>query len=382
MNIYRKHINKYIHLLCNHPKDTPRVIQDIVSLQPRDFVSQLKALSLSRIFSGVMEAMIVYFVEKWVRLYKGASADITNKVVKEIFVLCPGFQRHLKKEGISFPANPPLIAEDDLSEYGKWLNDNSTKGKSADSIKWLASIIFILPTEALLAVRQDDLLFGQEFIPLLKWGEMVSEIFFNISRDKYPSSLEISKQSAAKESFLEFFRHNEGRIVLSIDNAPTPPVKVPREAREQMEHYGYKFATPIDIPGTTNDRMDTLVRVGNQDVYLSDAYFPIFLALIISLLKKPRGNVSKVTLMETCGKAGSNPNTFIEKVRDKFRNVLGSKDPQAYLKFIERDEKGSVRISVPPALVSVNKNRLLESHHDLTVRKIAESLPDNVKYRK
>jgi len=366
----RKLMDKNIRLLRNPPRDALEFIQEAISFHPRDLASQLKGLSPTAIFQAIMQVLGVYTGEIWVRLYKGATGDIADKVVKDIYIVDPEFQRHIKKEGIAFPANPQIITDDDLNMYCKWSNDNSIKGKYADSIKWLTGILFILPMEFRLAANRNDLLFGQEFIPLLEWTEMISK------------PIDTANQSAAINSFIEFIRQNKGRLTLSMDNAPTPPVKVPREAREQMEHYGYKFATPIDIPGTTNDRMDTLVRVGNQDVYLSDAYFPIFLVLIINLLKNPRGNVSKVTLMETCGNAGAYANTFIEKVRDKFRNVLGSKDPQAYLKFIERDAKGSVRISVPPALVSVNKKRLLESHHDLTVRKIAESLPDNVKYRK
>lgn len=370
MKSTRKLMDKNIRLLRNPPRDTLGLIQDFISSHPRDLASELKGLSPSIIFAAVMQVLGEYSAEIWVRLYKGATGDIADKVVKDIYIVDPEFQRHIKKEGIAFPANPQIITDDDLNLFCKWVRDNSITGKYADALNWLAGIFLILPMEFRLAANRNDLLFGQEFIPLLEWMEMISK------------PIDTANQSAAINSFIEFIRQNKGRLTLSMDNAPTPPVKVPREAREQMEHYGYKFATPIDIPGTTNEGKDTLVRVGNQDVYLSDSYFAIFLALIVSLLKEPNGSVSKLMLMDNCGKAGSNPNTFIEKVREKFRNVLGSKDPKAYLKFIERQGKGFVRISVPPALVRVNKKRLLEGHHDSVVRNIAESLPDNVKYRK
>jgi hypothetical protein len=158
---------------------------------------------------------------------------------------------------------------------------------------------------------------------------------------------------------------------LSSRGSEMAPVLLSAEEEEQSKRYGYKSGLPIVITGETAKWRRNRVLVNGFPVLLGDSLFPIFLRLVVRLLKSGDGMVTKAGLRSGgFVKSGSEDQT-IDHLRKACAVALGHLSSK---QFIESCSRGSIRLSTHPALVRYDKDKLLR-HRNEEIRRLATQLP-------
>jgi len=154
-----------------------------------------------------------------------------------------------------------------------------------------------------------------------------------------------------------------------IQHIPTHILSKPEQL--EFSRYGYKCRFPIFITGDTEARARNILLVNGNRVTIGDTAFTLFLRLVVQLLKNKHGVISRRKLIN-CGYINADGEfQSVSRLRQVFNGALGSLSPQ---EFIETCQNKSIRLSIHPALVSYNKEKLL-CHHDQRIRKLTRRLP-------
>ena len=142
---------------------------------------------------------------------------------------------------------------------------------------------------------------------------------------------------------------------------------------EEMDfpRHEYKCRCPIFITGDTEARARNVVFAGANRVTIGDVAFALFLRLVVELLKSKRGMVSRRKLINGRYINADGEFQSISRLRQAFNGALGPLNPQ---EFIETCENKCSRLSVQPALIRYNKQKLL-CHRNQRIRKLARRLP-------
>ncbi len=138
-----------------------------------------------------------------------------------------------------------------------------------------------------------------------------------------------------------------------------------------FRRYGYKSQFPIVIPGETEKRATNIVFLNGLRVPLGDAFFILFLRLVLELFRDKRGTVRRASLVNGGFLPADSQFQSVARLRQAFSPALPGLCPE---KFIESYGPGTLRLSTHPALVTYDKGKLL-SHPNYKIRKLAERLP-------
>lgn len=358
------------------PGDYTAQVKALVEKAHPDYRRELKGVPLARVGRAVDQFSQDFLIQGWMALYLGTRGSVVEKVVAEILALYPGFRRFLAKGRRPFPASQGRLDYADRDLFSGWLRKNSIIRPPWGAIAWLACISEI-PRYHYWVNNLRNPSRGFDYIPYREWLAIIHRQPDHKLFDVPINPENFREDAAAMGSLIDFYSKNQSRLVLSPFAPPPSPASpvISQEVADQIELHGFKFQLPIDITGDTRDNSLSEVKVGDQTVYLNDADFSILLGLVVSALTTDDGAIRKRELMETCDKAGSAPDQALERVRKRFQNKLGTGDPKDYLRFIEKRGKGRVRLSVHRAFIKVNKNKLVQAHHDSVIKEIARKLP-------
>lgn len=362
-------------------KEYAAQVRALIEKAHPDYHRELRRVPLVKVGLALRQFNQDFLIQGWMILYLGRRGGVAEKVVAEIRALYPRFGRFLDKGRVPFPATPGRLDYADRELFSGWLRENSIIGKPWGAIAWLACISEI-PRYHYWVNNLRNPSRGYDYIPFREWLAIIHRQPDHKLFDVPINPENFKEDAAAMGSLIEFYSKSGNRLILAPSKPSPQPVlpAITKEVADQIALYGFKFQLPIDITGDTRDSSLTEVRVGGQTVYLNDTDFSIFLGLVLSTLTTDEGAVNKRALMEKCDKAGSAPDQALERVRKRFQSKLGTGDPTAYLRFIEKRGKGRVRLSVHKAFIKVNRSKLVQAHHDSVIKKIAEKLPGSLSY--
>jgi len=142
------------------------------------------------------------------------------------------------------------------------------------------------------------------------------------------------------------------------------------EIEGESQFYGFKCRVPVCITGDITKSGNNVVLVGSTAVEIGDTPFLLFLRLIVELRRKKMGTVSKVQLKSEGYLSEDVEFQQIRRLRECFVRALGDLEPKD---FIEGYRPKTLRVSVHPALVSWDEQKLL-AHDNSRVREFVEQL--------
>ncbi len=153
-----------------------------------------------------------------------------------------------------------------------------------------------------------------------------------------------------------------------------PPVVLTFQQEEEYHLYGYKCRLPINITGERTRSGSNVIFIGNKRVEVGDTPFGLFLHLVVELLANKWGIASKADLKSAGYLSDDAEFQSIRRLRECFVRALGDLDTKD---FVESYRPKTLRLSVHPALLSWDKEKLL-THDNVSIRKLAAELPESV----
>jgi hypothetical protein len=145
-----------------------------------------------------------------------------------------------------------------------------------------------------------------------------------------------------------------------------------KEIEDESEFYGFKCRVPIHITGKRTRAGSNIVLAGNIEVWMGDSPFALFLRLVMELYRNKWGMVPKIDLQDEGYLRGDGEFQDIHRLRSCFIRSFPELDPKD---FIEVHRPKTLRVSVHPALVTYDREKLLV-HDNEFIRQLAQQLPE------
>lgn len=168
-----------------------------------------------------------------------------------------------------------------------------------------------------------------------------------------------------------------GTLLLKIVRLPAQGAEGARainlsvEEEAERKRYGYKAHLPIHIPGDVEKRATNILFVDGAKVTVGDVPFTLLLRLVVELFKNKAGMVPKSTLIKGGYIRADSEFQSVRRLREAFNGALRHCSPY---EIVETCDHRTLRLSIHPALVSYDKQKLL-GHHNKRISRLAGRLP-------
>jgi hypothetical protein len=141
------------------------------------------------------------------------------------------------------------------------------------------------------------------------------------------------------------------------------------EQEEESRLYGFKYKIPIHVTGESSGKASNFIMVGDNRVSVGDTSLALFLRLVLGLHSEKSGEVPKSALSSE---------GYFRKDEDEYQKIGRLRDCFANIPNINRldfitDQNKSLKLSVHPALITLDLNRLL-THKDPVIKKLTEQI--------
>ena len=166
-------------------------------------------------------------------------------------------------------------------------------------------------------------------------------------------------------------------LLLKIVRLPTQgaegirAMSLTAEEEAERKRYSYKSHLAMHITGDVEKRAANILFVDGAKVAIGDVPFALLLRLVVELFKNKVGMVPKSTLIKGGYMRAGSEFQSIRRLREAFSGALRHRSPE---ELIETCDHRTLRLSLHPALISYNKQKLL-GHRNRRISRLAGRLP-------